>query len=76
MLENITVWMLKKWRDAVEKHCYYGKDYFCDGIPTVRGGKKRRLCRYYDERNKKCTQPEIAECKKNIKYYLEGEKRK
>lgn len=76
MLEGITIGLLEKWRVAVAKHCPHGKENFCDGKPTARGGRKRRPCRYYDIEKKKCTQPEIAECKKTIKYYLEGEKRK
>lgn len=70
MLENITVGLLEKWRTAVNRHCLYGKEHFCDGKPTVRGGRKRRPCRYYDKENKKCTQAEIAECKEKIKQFL------
>lgn len=75
MIEKISQGLLKKWRDTVEKHCLYGKENFCDGKPTVRGGRKRRPCLYYDTENKKCTQPNIAECKEKMKYYIEGERK-
>lgn len=75
MLEEITKYMIDKWRDAIKAHCLYGTENFCDGKPAKRGGMRKTTCFFYDKITKKCTQPEMAECKKNIKFYLEGERK-
>lgn len=75
MLEDVTIGMLQKWREALNAHCCYGKENFCDGKPTDRHQRRRRVCKYYDEERKKCTQPKIAKCKQEIRIYLSGERK-